>query len=67
MPVLRYRCPTVGKLAEVWTEFDDEEEGGDVFFETVFCQACGGKHLVDPKTGRVTASALVTEAEPVLH
>jgi hypothetical protein len=60
MPVLRYRCPKVGIFAEVWTEFDDEEKGVDVF-DTVFCQACGGKHLVDPKTGSVAASALVTE------
>jgi hypothetical protein len=54
MPMVRYRCPTVGKLAEVWTEGKDEEElGPHAYFDSVYCNACGGVHLVDPRTGRV--------------
>jgi predicted nucleic acid-binding Zn ribbon protein len=54
MPVLRYRCPTTGELAEVWTEFEDDPEAeADNFFDAVFCQACGGAHLINPRTGKV--------------
>jgi len=54
MPVVRYRCPTVGKPAEAWTELeDDEEQELLVYFDTVYCNACGGVHLVAPKSGRV--------------
>jgi len=53
MPVLRYRCPKVGKLTEVWTEIEDGEEQGQGAFDTVCCNACGGIHLVEPTSGRV--------------
>jgi hypothetical protein len=53
MPVLRYRCPASGLLAEVWTESDEPDEDHSEFFDTVYCQACGGVHLVNPKTGKV--------------
>jgi hypothetical protein len=54
MPALRYRCPNTGMTVEAWTESDDSpDQRADDFFDTVFCQACGGVHLVNPRTGRV--------------
>jgi len=53
MPVLRYRCPVSRMLTEVWTESDDPDEEHSEIFDTVYCQACGGVHLVNPKTGKV--------------
>ena len=53
MPVLRYRCPKIGQLTEVWTENEDDEAQGRGAFDTVHCNACGAVHLVDARTGRV--------------
>jgi hypothetical protein len=58
MPVLRYRCPIAGKFAEVWTELEgDEEQEQSTYFDTVYCNACGRTHLVDPNTGRVAGES----------
>jgi hypothetical protein len=50
----KYRCPRTGQ--EVHGHLADDLMGSDTY-EPVTCTACGGTHLVDPKTGRLLEEA----------
>ncbi len=49
-----YRCPRTGQ--KVQGHVADELIDGETY-EPVTCIACGGTHLVNPKTGRVLEPA----------
>lgn len=46
-----YRCPHTGLRVQGWTAVD-ESEWTDAGYESIACLACGGVHLVNPKTGK---------------
>ena len=50
----KYRCPRTGQ--EVHGHAADDLIEGEAY-EPVTCTACGGAHLVDPKTGRLLEQA----------
>ena len=49
-----YRCPSTGQ--EVHGHVADELIEGETY-EVVTCTACGGTHLINPKTGRLLEQA----------
>ena len=49
-----YRCPRTGQ--QVHGHFADQLISGEIY-EPVTCTACGGIHLVNPKTGKVLEAA----------
>jgi DNA-directed RNA polymerase subunit RPC12/RpoP len=49
-----YRCPRTG--LKVQGHAADDLINGEAY-EPVTCTACGGTHLVNPKTGRVLEQA----------
>jgi len=51
MATVIYRCPKTGQNVQSWFADDVSEDISDTF-ETVTCAACGGVHLVNPKTGK---------------
>jgi hypothetical protein len=46
------RCPVVGLDAQALLEAESSESDA-VIYRPVACIACGGFHLVNPKTGRL--------------
>jgi DNA-directed RNA polymerase subunit RPC12/RpoP len=51
-----YRCPRTGQ--EVRGHVADDLIGSGDAYESVTCTACGGTHLVNPKTGKLLEEAL---------
>jgi len=49
-----YRCPRTGLI--VHGHAADDRINGEVY-EPVTCTACGGTHLINPKTGKVLEQA----------
>jgi len=49
-----YRCPRTGQ--QVHGHLADNLIGSETY-EPVTCTACGGTHLIDPKTGRLLEEA----------
>ena len=52
MAPFSYRCPNTGFRVQGWASDDDKSEGAGDVYQAVSCLACGGLHLVDPKTGK---------------
>ena len=55
MAAMLYRCPTTGQTVQGWFA-DDEPTNGRDTYEGTICIACGGMHLVNPKTGKTLGS-----------
>jgi hypothetical protein len=49
-----YRCPNTGRQVQSWVADDPAED--DDTYQTVTCLACGGLHLVNPKTSKVVGN-----------
>jgi hypothetical protein len=49
-----YRCPRTGQ--QVHDHFADDLINAEAY-EPVTCTACGGTHLVNPKTGKLLEEA----------
>ena len=54
MVSFKYRCPRTGQ--QVHGHVADDLISAEAY-EPVTCTACGGTHLVDPKTGRLLEEA----------
>jgi hypothetical protein len=46
-----FRCPNTGYQVQGWAAESEPEDGHDIY-ESVKCLACGGLHMVNPKTGK---------------
>lgn len=47
-----FRCPSRGLMVQGWTEND---AGEGIEYVPYRCPACGGMHLVNPKTGKLVS------------
>jgi len=50
-----FRCPNTGLRVQSWAA-DDLSDDDRESYESTTCHACGGLHLVNPKTGEVLGS-----------
>jgi hypothetical protein len=50
-----FRCPNTGFRVQGWAA-DDRSDDDRESYESTTCHACGGLHLVNPKTGDVLGS-----------
>ena len=51
MSTILFRCPNTGYPVQGWFAHGMSRDCKDIF-EGVICLACGGVHLVNPKTGK---------------
>ena len=61
MFTILFRCPNTGYPVQGWFAHGMSRDCKDIF-EGVICLACGGVHLVNPKTGKVLGA--VEKANP---
>jgi hypothetical protein len=61
MFTILFRCPNTGYPVQGWFAYGMSRDCKDIF-EGVICLACGGVHLVNPKTGKVLGA--VEKANP---
>jgi hypothetical protein len=55
MATFLYHCPPTGRKVQGWAA-DDAAPGDAQVFVPVTCLACGGVHLVNPKTGKTAST-----------
>lgn len=56
MPAFQFRCPDTGMNVQGWFA-DDPNQRDDLNYEVMPCLACGGNHVVNPKTGKTIGNS----------
>jgi hypothetical protein len=52
MAALLFRCPTTRHIVQGWLPDDPISKDTRDTYESMECLACGGRHLVNAKTGK---------------